>query len=304
MSARPMIKGFFVRGVFWRQVLSWGVRSVPFVLFPVTIACWSFLFFVFGKNERRGVVANVRRILPHCSLPGIYARSWVVFWHFSWTITDTARFRETKAPVDWEFDGISHFNELLKSEGAIILTAHMGNYDLGAYLFAERLKRPLVIIRAPEEDPETQRFESDNQEKVKLDGMQVDYNTASPTLALDLINALNEGKVVAIQGDRATRGINVMPATLFGVETMLPSGPFALSMATRVPIFPLFVIPVGWRRYRVVTLPPFHCQRTGRDREADMTRAMGHWTSVLQQVIRQYWFQWYMFHPMDEEPAR
>ena len=56
---------------------------------------------------------------------------------------------------DWEFVGWKHFEEMQASGGAILLTAHMGSYDLGAHLFAENSSHRLIMVRAPEADPQT-----------------------------------------------------------------------------------------------------------------------------------------------------
>jgi lauroyl/myristoyl acyltransferase len=206
--------------------------------------------------------------------------------------------------VDWEFEGIQHFDQLRDAgHGAIILTAHMGNYDLGAYLFVERIKRPMTIVRAPEQDPETQRWEQERRRQLASEDIRVDFNTEPGMLALDLIQALRERKIVAIQGDRVTPGISTFPSTLFGRRILLPSGPFALAMATQTPIHPLFVLRVGWMQYRVVTTAPFECVRTGRDRDRDIEKAIAHWSGVLQTVISKHWSKWHMFEPFDTNSA-
>jgi lauroyl/myristoyl acyltransferase len=247
---------------------------------------------------------NISAILPSSSAPANLARVLRVFWTFACTITDTARFNERGDPVDWEFSGLRHFNRLVESpEGAIIVTAHMGNYDLGSYLFARRMKRPITIVRAPEIDPQTQQYESATREKISTDGFRVDYNTDPQLLAIDLVHALRDRHIVAIQGDRVTRGIAAFPVTLFGRPCSVPSGPFALAMATGSLIYPLFVIRTGWKRYRVLTFEPIECRRTGRDRDADLQRAVGAWTEVLERVVREHWQQWFMFDPFDEVTA-
>ena len=56
---------------------------------------------------------------------------------------------------------------------------------------------------------------------------------------------------MAIQGDRVTGEISFLPATVFGKATRVPAGPFALALAARVPIYPVFVVRLGRRRYRL-----------------------------------------------------
>jgi len=290
-----------VSGVFWRQLLQWGVVRIPYFIEPIVHVGWSLFFLLLARSQRTGVLNNLNLIHAGSSPFRNFFRGYFVFWNFAWSITERERFREARGLVDWEFEGIEQLDRLVKNEqGAIVLTAHMGNYDLGAYLFAEKMKRQLRMVRAPERDPATDQFEYAERAKVASENFAVGYNTDSDGLAFELLEAIQSRQIVAIQGDRVTAGISTFPTTLFGRNSQLPSGPFALSMATGVWIYPLFVIRVGRRRYRVITEEPFQCLRTGRDRDRDIARAMERWRIILERVIRAHWKQWFMFEPIRE----
>ena len=99
-----------------------------------------------------------------------------------------------------------------------------------------------------------------------------------------------------------TPGISVLPATLFGRKARIPAGPFALSMAARVPIYPLFIVRLGRRNYRTIVGAPFDVQRT-RDRSEGFEKAVAQWTRELEHVVRDAWFQWYTFQPFADKDA-
>lgn len=292
---------FLVRGVFWRQLLRWGVLHVPIWIEPAIMATWSLVFLLWGPG-RRGVMRNLSAIKPGSSAPANFFRTWIVFWNFAWTMADMVRFKESRVVPDWEFSGLEHF-ESLKNEpgGAIILTAHMGNYDLGAHLFAETSGRQMVMVRAPETDPETRRFE---ESRMASEGaLKIDFSTRSADLAFDLLEAVQRGGIVAIQGDRVTPGVGGLPATLFGKQTEVPAGPFALAMASHVPIYPLFIFRLGRRRYRLLTCEPIRVVRT-RNRGEAFAKAVDEWTRRLEGVIAAAWFQWFTFEPYSPELER
>jgi lauroyl/myristoyl acyltransferase len=288
---------FDVRGVFWRQFLRWAVLNVPIWIEPVFLATWSLVFLLWGPG-RRGVMENLRVIKPGSSAAGNFLRTYLVFWNYACTIADNVRFKETQTVPDWEFDGWEHFDAMQKNPaGAIMLTAHMGSYDLGAQLFAELSSRHVVMVRAPETDPETRAFESAHQPE----SLRIDFSAQSSDMALELLQAVRRGDIIAIQGDRVTPGIATLPATLFGESVAVPAGPFALAMAARVPIHPLFVMRVGRRHYRLVACPPIIVERTGAaSRDHDIARAAAVWTSTLERVIGESWFQWFAFEPFYE----
>jgi phosphatidylinositol dimannoside acyltransferase len=296
-----VLRRFFVHGVFWRQLLRWAVLNVPLWFEPAVIALWAGIFLLWGAG-RRGIMLNLKGILPGSSPVMDLLRAYRVLWNFAWTITDNVRFKEQRVSPDWEFVGLEHFERLNAQEGgAIILTAHMGNYDLGAQLFAETSSRRMVMVRAPEADPDTHEYESELHARTAR-GLKIDFNSRASDLALDLLGALRAGEIVAIQGDRVTPGIASLPATLFGKRTYVPAGPFALAMSARVPIYPLFIFRLGRRRYRLLTGEPFEVVRTS-DRAEAFTRAVAAWTRELESVLGAAWFQWFAFEPYSEELA-
>lgn len=278
-----------VHGVFWRQFLRWAVLNVPRWIEPAIIAFWSLFFLLWGPG-RRGVMRNLSFILPRSTALTNFFRCYRVFWNFSWTLSDTGRLRESRTIPEWELAGRKHLEALRTGSGAILLTAHMGSYDLGAHLFAEVSGRRIVMVRAPEEDPQTREFE----EKQLPDDIEVQFNTDGSTLALDLLHAVRDGAIVAIQGDRMTGPISGVPATLFGKSIEVPAGPFALAMTARVPIYPVFVIRRGWQRYLLRAEKPIEIVRS-RDRDADFAAAARAWTATLEQVIGDSWWQWFAF---------
>jgi lauroyl/myristoyl acyltransferase len=288
---------FSVRGVYWRQLLRFAILHTPPWIEPIVMAFWSAFFLLWGPG-RRGVMRNLKVIKPGSFAIANFFRCNRVFWNYAWTIADNVRFKELRTIPDWEFAGLEHFHAMQASNGAILLTAHMGSYDLGAHLFSETSARRIVMVRAPEEDLETREFE----EQHVADGLRIEFNTRATELALDLLETVREGAIVAIQGDRVTGSISTLPATFFGKPATVPAGPFALAMAARVPIYPVFVVRIGRRRYRLVTSRPIEITRS-RNRDDDFARAVAQWMSELEEVVRNYWYQWFTFEPYWPEPA-
>jgi len=288
---------FSVRGVVWRQLLRFAILTVPPWIEPIVMAFWSAFFLLWGPG-RRGVMRNLKVIKPGSSAIANFFRCYRVFWNYAWTIADNVRFKELRTIPDWEFIGWNHFQAMQASNGAILLTAHMGSYDLGAHLFSETSTRRIVMVRAPEEDPQTREFE----EHHGAEGLRIEFNTRATELALDLLETVRDGAIVAIQGDRVTGSISTLPATFFGKPVNVPAGPFALALAARVPIYPVFVVRVGRRRYRLVTSRPIEITRS-RNRDDDFARAVAQWMTELEDVVRGYWYQWFTFEPYWPEAA-
>jgi lauroyl/myristoyl acyltransferase len=288
---------FAVRGVFWRQYLDWALLNVPFYFLPLLIWFWTTFFFFFAAPARRAILSNVEVILPGSRRLMNYLRVWRTMYNFAWTITEGSHYKLNKSRFIYEIEGTEALQRLAAAKSAIVLTAHMGNYDLGAALFAEEFQREIRMVRAPEPDRQTARHLDEALEKTGSGAVRVDYMTNATSLSFDLLHALRENQIVSIQGDRAVADAARAPANLFGRKADLPTGPFILSQIAEVPIFPLFIVRLGYRHYKIIVREPIVCERSADRRHENVSAALQQWSATLQDVITRNWDQWYAFVP-------
>jgi lauroyl/myristoyl acyltransferase len=296
-SSETWLHRFAVRGVFWRQYLDWATVNMPFYTYPVLYWFMTFFFFFFAAPARRIVLANLAIIFPGSSRTVNYLRVFRTFHNYAKTISEAAIYKLIKEEFDYEIIGANWLNQLGAAPGAIVLTAHMGNYDLGAALFAEKFNREIRLVRAPEPDRQTANHLSASLEKSGEGAVKVDYTTAGALLSFDLLNALRLGEIVSIQGDRVDDDLAETPAHLFGKHVRLPNGPFVLAQVAQVPIYPLFIARSGYRSYQIIVREPITVLRTERDREHSIGEAVEKWCQVLEQVLAERWDQWFAFAP-------
>ncbi len=282
------------------------MRNLPFFMTPVLIWFWTLFFFFFAGPARRALVANLAVVLPGSGLLTNYLRAWLTMRNFAWTIAEGSHFKQHKSHFASELEGAEFLDRLGAASGAIVLTAHMGSYDLGAALFAEKFQREIHMVRAPESDQLTAQHLDQSLAQTGAGAVRVDYNTPSNLLSLDLLSALRSGEIVSIQGDRVTGNLACTTAKLFGRDAAFPIGPFILGQVSHCEIFPLFIARMGCRRYKIITGAPFACPRSGRSRDEDTAEALQKWCAILEDVIARHWDQWYAFVPMfaSHEPSR
>lgn len=288
---------FAVKGVFWRNYLDWAVVNLPFFFYPVNVFFFTVFFFFFAAPARRAIVANLAVVLPGSSRAMNYLRAFRVLYNFAWTIAEAAIYRLLHAEFSYEIAGAEWLEELGAAPGAIILTAHMGSYDLGAALFAEKFHREIRVVRAPEPHHATAEHLSASLEKAGESGVKVDYNTAGALLSFDLLKALREGEIVSIQGDRVEGGVAQIAIPLFGATAKIPNGPFVLGLVAQAPIYPLFIARTGCRRYKIIVREPIRLE-AGGERETAIATGAKQWSVVLEEVIASHWNQWFAFTPI------
>jgi lauroyl/myristoyl acyltransferase len=298
MTERPNRLGrFAVRGVFWRHYLDWAVINLPFYVYPVQLVFFTFFFFFFAAPARRAIVANLAVVLPGSSRAMNYLRAFRTLSNFAWTISEAAIHKIIKEEFSYQIIGAEWLEQLGAAPGAIVLTAHMGSYDLGAALFAEKFRREIRIVRAPEPDRQSAQHLTASLERAGEGAVKVDYNTAGALLSFDLLKALRAGEIVSIQGDRVEGEVGHVTARLFGHDVQLPNGPFVLALVAQVPIYPLFIARFGCRRYAIIVHEPIRLENTG-DRERDIAKGVGEWCAILEETVAARWDQWFAFTPI------
>jgi lauroyl/myristoyl acyltransferase len=155
--------------------------------------------------EWQVVLGNVGRIMPTASVDARQALAVEVFRHFAMCFSDlvvTNRRRQVRGLLG-RLDGELHFATAARTgRGLIVLTAHLGNWELGGRLVAESSARPTHVVVQAEPNPRLESFLRGGPAPVRFVARR------HPTDVLGLMTALRRGEVVAMQGDRAigTRG--------------------------------------------------------------------------------------------------
>ena len=289
---------FAVHGIFWRRFVDWGVRNLPTILHRPLIWIAAFLFFFVAAPARKSVLRNLSLIRPASWRLMNYLRVLRVFTNFGWSLTDAAAYRMSKARFKYELEGARFLDQLTAARGGVVLTAHMGNYDLGAALFAEKFHRQIQMVRAPEPDALAAQHLDLALQQSSAGAVKVGYSSDGTTLAFDLLNALRSGEIISIQGDRVVGEVARAPVKFFNREILLPNGPFVLSLASETPIYPLFIVRTGYRKYKIIAREPIVSFRNAASRDEVIADAMQNWARVLEEVVGCYWPQWFAFTPL------
>jgi predicted LPLAT superfamily acyltransferase len=298
-----LLRRFSIYGDFWLRYLHWGTRHCPWFLEPVFVFAFTVMFWLVLKKARHAVARNLAVILPGSSPMMNQLRVFRVFWNFAWTMVDVGHVRHGESCIRWEVTGMKHLNELENSDsGAILITAHMGNYDVAAPLFAQKIHKPIHLVRTPERERESQEFEKDKRDRQVTGNFVIHYNEPGNMLAVTLAHAISAGGIVAIQGDRILFDVSPMKVAFKdGVDWQVPRGPFMLAMVAKVAIHPVFIIRMGWRRYRIQAEPAIEIPSHDRERDRVQAEAAAQWTSVMRRVAESHWHQWFVFEDLFQE---
>ncbi|HKH49836.1 MAG TPA: lysophospholipid acyltransferase family protein [Thermoanaerobaculia bacterium] len=295
---RRLLGPFYVTGIFWYRFHSWGVRFLPswgiYLLMPLFVG----FFFLSLRNIRAAIAANLVPILGSCGWLERQLRMFRTLWIFSWCLTERYERLNTDRKFQMAGDGMEQWQVLLASgRGFIVATAHIGNWEIGSmFSAADDEQRRVHVVREAEGDPRAQRFISDLIRRAAR-GNYITHFAEDPQLGVTLLDALRQGDIVALQGDRPRSGGRIVEAELFGEAFPLPVGPAALARAAEVPILPVFIFREARLRYRCAMRPPIQVARTS-NRQADVEEAVLKLAAELQWAIGHRPHQWFCFRKL------
>jgi lauroyl/myristoyl acyltransferase len=232
--------------------------------------------------------ANLRSAFPRGSEREVEDLSKKIFRNFARNLVDYGRFHTiTDEALDRLLPSVQHLHLLeeffAKGRGVILVTGHIGNWELGA-LFFSRHGFKINVVTIPEGRERIDSIRGAYRTRQDIRTIVVD---GSPFSSLEIVAALRRGEIVAMLVDR-WEGTDGVPAKFFGEDRRFPRGPFALSRATGAPIVPAFIVRDG-NVYRGMLDPPFLMD--GLDDESGARKV----SESLEQMIRKCPDQWYNF---------
>jgi len=247
---------------FWREFLYfWTAHWPPFVLLTRPF----FLFFAFRYSEglRIGPTANARRFLgPSASDTEVETLRRAIVRSAYTSIYELGRAaRSTPAQLQaWveRIDGTEHYRTARElGEGAILVTAHLGPFEVGMSALLDHERRIHVVFQRDERA-------SFDRLRSKLRGVLGVAEAAVNdgwSIWGQLREALENDEVVLIQGDRVMPGQRGVVVPFLGGHVLMPTGPVKLAVLTGSPIMPVFSVRTRVGRCRVIIDEPIFVSR-------------------------------------------
>lgn len=222
------------------------------------------------------------------------AKAWVDFFHYGQKSTE-----ELRAVIN-TFTGIQQLQSLLdQHKGAILLTAHTGNFELGGLLL-RLLDTEIHVVYKADRYPAVEKIRTRIREQGGVQGIAVDGIGFS---TLPLLKLLREGKLVGMQGDRDF-SLNGLALPFLGRETYFPKGPWELAAMTGAPILCAFFYMDEAGRFHARFEKPIYITNQREFRQEAIRFGMQSYVAHLESVVRAHPEQWYCFYPFWDDPLR
>jgi len=173
--------------------------------------------------------------------------------------------------------------------GAVILTAHFGNWELLAYAHG-LLGYPVTLVHRPMHNPVFDHAIAE------IRGGAGTRAIRKKAAAKEALRTLKQHGIVVIPSDQnQTQRFGVF-VDFFGKAACTTPGAARLAMLTGAPIFPVFLVREGETdQHRFEIQPAVQLVSTG-NREADILENTQRCSRIVEDMIRRYPEQWIWFH--------
>src|SRR5579859_5162010 len=253
------------------------------------------LYVLLDRRGRESVVANLKQIQVGSGVAlsprALHSLARENFLNFAKYLVDFFKFLHLDrnridrfvrfGNVPAVLDGL-----LAQGKGIIIVSAHLGNWELGAAgVAALGYKFNAVALEVPDK---------------KLNDLYQHYRASRGIYpipfgraARECIAALRRNEIVGVVGDRDFK-TSSRTVEFFGRPARLPDGPAKLALATGAPLLPIFMIRLPDDTFAYIVEEPIWADKSRHTVDDVMRQIAG----ALESVIRQHSEQWFLFHDL------
>lgn len=215
-----------------------------------------------------------------------------VYRHLSWMTAEYLALQENPAnSLTWvcSAEGENHLEEALKArKGVVILTGHLGNWELLAAWLCQSGYPLTAIVRDPD-DPDYAEAISEFRSRV---GLKILPKNANMKAAVDL---LRKGGFLGILADQLAGRHEGLEVPFMGHKARTFTGAASLAILAGCPIVPVFSYRVSPFNHRVLIFPPVTVPESG-DRKERILELTLRCNQVIEEAIRKEPGQWLWLH--------
>lgn len=279
------------------EFLGFQILRIPFFLLPRRLCLCigetlGSLIYLLDKKHREIARSNLKTAFgSRASDAELTEIAKASFRHFGGVLADITKVRHMNPErilTLLSIEGKEHLEKALcEGRGALILSAHLGNWEMATALVS-RMGKVNVIARPLD----NRMLEKEMLRIRKKWGAHVIYKQQA---ARPILRALEANEMVAILIDQNTVRNLAVFVDFFGRPAATTPSLAAFSLKTGAPIVPVFCYPVQHRKYNVKIHPPLEISSTGEEKR-DILKITQQCTKIIQNQIQENPRIWLWFH--------
>jgi len=253
----------------------------------------SLLGFYIVPGERKKTINHLTQVYRNSKTPKeIHCMAKAVFLNLGRNMADAfglARFNNQNIDRYIEVRGKENLDAALKKgKGVIVLSGHIGNWELMASYFAMK-GYPVNVVGAPIYDPRLDELVVKNREGSGL--KYIERGSATR----EIIKAMIRNEIIGLLIDQDTKHVEGVFVDFLGTKAYTPVGPVLLAIKTGAAIVPMAIHIRKNDTHLIefeneIVLEPFEDQEQNRIYNTQLC------SNAVEKFIRKYPTQWVWMH--------
>lgn len=178
-------------------------------------------------------------------------------------------------------------------EGFVQLSSHIGNFELAGYMLSPKPKSIYALVFGGE----TEEMMKNRERVLGLQDIHLIPVAEDMSHVYTLNNALSEGNIVSMPGDRLFGSSKAICCNFFGVETEFPMGPFIMAASRKTPVLCIFVMKERVYKYHVYVQPITLDEQQAKEPTRKRAEYLAlQFAEKLERIVRKYPYQWFNYY--------
>jgi KDO2-lipid IV(A) lauroyltransferase len=251
------------------------------------------LAYIMDRRHRRIVRRNLQFTHPEWSRESIRKLSKRVFQNIGITFLEICQmtcFSREDVLRKVRIRGEENLLKAIRSpKGVIMISAHLGNWEMAPLLVSCYLQKPLVLVARQIQSKTLGHWI--HRLRVRFGNIVLDKKRALPKMA----RTLRKGRTLGLLIDQGTTLSEGVEVSFF--DRTVTATPAAALLARRydTPVLPAFCIREADATLTLVAEPPLALKRT-EDLRADLRENTQIMTSAIEKAVKAHPEQWFWFH--------
>lgn len=248
------------------------------------------------SRTNAAIAANLAAAFPEKSEARLRREALRTYQHYSYDTVDFVK-ALTASPeqIDRTFD-LGDNRRLFESvlaegRGALLVTGHYGNWEMGGLLMSKVIKLPLTVMAMAEANDEVNRLRHEIRARMGVTTLEVRQSLET---ALQIRRLLAENRFVAMLIDRPL-GRDRVAVSFLGRPTWFLQTPALLGYLTGAPLVACFLERLGPGRFKTVAIGPIRVDRS-LPRDQAVQQATQQVADAIAERVRLNPYAWYHFY--------
>ncbi|MGB0402840.1 MAG: lipid A biosynthesis acyltransferase [Salibacteraceae bacterium] len=181
-----------------------------------------------------------------------------------------------------------------KGNGGILISAHIGNFEVTGHFLNERLDNPMNLVTLETGSDQLEQF---MEEQIKANRIKlIKIVPGSLSHMIEISAAVRRNELVTFTGDRYISG-KTYTANFLGKPAKFPAGVFDIASKLKVPVLFVFAMKDSATHYE------FSCH-TASEVGLKPEEILAEYISTVETKLKQYPEQWFNYFPFWEESKK